>query len=285
VTRNELARLLNLYPVDLLRATWDLNNLHKDQAVARIVKDSPEPAILDFAAKHHPCTRQHVYLFDLASPVENGFPSNPIGGNIAPVIRRVVGGRREYFFCVDLKFAIVLLNVPRHDHIEFKWPIFILAEDRVLQIKFTTMEKDLGAYFDGAPVSVRVRSVDEKSIIQSVKETLSPTWEPSPMDINKGIKALWEQDFMDSPQAQWKNAKSTTIETMDEHLMIKRERQDVYNTLVNAPLLKTQFQVRDDESPVSRFVVDAGSGIIKFPKFSMRPEGTTDVIAKILELN
>lgn len=253
--------------------------------MAKVAKDSNENAILEFAASYHPCTRQHVYLFDLASPVGSGFPPNPIGGSVAPAIRRVHGGRREYFFFVDLKIEVVLLTVPKREFIEFKWPICIVAEGSVLQVKFTIMEKDLGSYFDGGPVSVRSRSLDERTILQSVKDTLSPQWEPSAMDINRGMKALWDQDIVDSPEAQWKNAKSTTVETMDEHYMIKRDRPDVYKVIIKSPLQKSQFYVRNDATLISRFVVDAGSGIVRFPKFSLRAEGTTNVLAKILELN
>ncbi len=105
------------------------------------------------------------------------------------------------------------------------------------------------------------------------------------MDINRGVKALWEKDIVDSPAAQWKNAKSTTVEIMDETFMIKRDRQDVYKIIAKSPLQKTQFSIRDDKSPISRFVVDAGSGVVRFPKFSTSPKGTTDVIAQILKFN
>jgi hypothetical protein len=103
VTASELSRLLGLYPINVLRSTWSLGQLTKEKAIAKVVEEQTESAILTFAFENFPYTRQHVYLFELSRAV-NTFPANPLGWDTAPTRRSSGAGMRSYFYLLDLKF-------------------------------------------------------------------------------------------------------------------------------------------------------------------------------------
>ena len=281
-----LSRLLALYPVNVLRTTWPLGNLTKDEAIAKIVKTQTQQAIVRFAAENFPCTRQHVYLFELSAPFNDAFPPNPLGWD-TEVIRFSTAARHTFFYLLDLKFNVILLDALESQSIEFKWPVTVVVEEATMQVKFTIMEKDLRTYFpNSGAVTVRNRSINENDILRAIRDNLKPTWQAEPMDINKGVKALWKQNFIDSPEARWRNSKSTSRETMDEKFMIRRDRPEVYQAAMKSPLLKTQFLfLKDGTQYVSHFVVEASIGLVRFPMFTVREDGTTNVLTKILELN
>jgi hypothetical protein len=184
---------------------------------------------------------------------------------------------------------VILLDVtpPERQFLEFLWPVCVTVGGTVLQVKFTIMEKDLRSYFPGAgAVAIRKRSVDEESVLKGAKEHLLPYVQAVPLDINKGVKALWEEDYIDSPEARWRNSRSTSRETMDEKYMIKKDQRAVYDKAKRVPLLQTLFRfVKDEDEYVSHFVVDPGNGLVRFPMFSARRDGTINVLAKILALN
>jgi hypothetical protein len=280
-------RLLNLFPAQVVRSAWSLGNVTKERAVELLTRTASTQDINAFAFANFPFTKQHVYLFSPSRRLDASAWSNLITDE-APVFRREQDTETQHFYLLDLKFEAVFLDTLERQYIEFKWPILFVVRRELVQVKFTTIERDLRAYFpDAGRVTFSQRSVDEKAILNIVQdELLRSDCKLTALDINRGVKALWTQGYIDSQDARWKKPRSTANETMDERFFLKRDLPELYETLRRAPILKAQFEfMRDQDQFVSHFVVEASNGILRFPLYGTRRESTLNVIAKILELN
>ena len=280
-------RLLNLFPANAIRSAWSLGNVTKERAVEQLVRTASTQDANAFAFDNFPLTKQHAHLFLPSSALDPSASLNPITDETI-VSRREQDGETQYFYLLDLKFEAVFLDTLERQYLEFKWPILVVVRPHLLRVKFTTIERDLRSYFpDAGRVTFSRRSVDEKTILKIIQdELLHSNIRLAALDINKGVKALWAQGYIDSQDARWKKQRSTTTETMDERFFLKRDLPEVYETVRRSPLLKAQFQfMRDQDQFVSHFVVEASGGILRFPTYGNRRENTLNVIAKILELN
>jgi hypothetical protein len=106
------------------------------------------------------------------------------------------------------------------------------------------------------------------------------------VDLHKGIKKLWSEDFMDSPSTGYKTAVSTAREAMDEERGIKEYNPVLYEELQESPLFSSLFQMAPDRGhKVSVMSVDASRGYIAFPRYSENAADTQFVIQKILQNN
>jgi hypothetical protein len=279
-------RLLNLYPAHTLRSAWTLGNVTKEKAVEELAKTKSTSDVNDFAFEHIPLTKQHVHLLE-PSPAFNMSALPTVTIDEGPILQRAGRSEAQFFYLPDLRFEIVFLDSLNRQYIDFKWPILIDVRRDLLQVKFTTIEKDLRTFFHGERVTVSRRSVDEKAILHLIEDQFRASSHGlRPLDINKGIKALWAQDYIDSQEARWKKSRSTANEVMDERFFLKRDLPDMYDAVRRAPILKAEFEfMKDRERYVPHFVVEANNGVLRFPLYSNRRESTLDVIAKILELN
>ena len=106
----------------------------------------------------------------------------------------------------------------------------------------------------------------------------------TPADLNKGIKKLWADGYIESIRSRFKKQYSTSSETMDEERGIKEHYPDLYAIMQEAPLYTTLFEVNDEENSVGIFSADPSHGIMGFTSYSER--GDTDaIIEKIISNN
>ena len=174
-----------------------------------------------------------------------------------PVQRHTENAETQYFYLLDLRFEVVLLETLSRESIDFKWPILLVVQPDLLMAKFTIMEKDVRSYFQDADtgrIVVSRRSVDETAIVKLLRDQLLRSdVKLEPLDINRGVKALWAQGYIDSQETRFKKPRSTSNETMDERYFLKRDVPEVYAAVRRAPILKAQFQfMRDQEQFVLR---------------------------------
>jgi hypothetical protein len=282
-------RLLNLFPAQAIRSNWSLGNTTKEKAVEQLVKSASTQEANAFAFENFPLTKQHVHLFLPSATLDPSADQNLMTGETA-VARANADDETAYFYLLDVKFEVVFLDTLVREYIDFKWPIVVIVRPKLLQVKFTVLEKDVRSYFESADsgrVVIGRRSADEKAILKIVQDELARLGtKVEPLDINKGVKAMWATDIIDSQDTRFKKSKSVSSEIMDEKFYIKRDAPDVYAVARKSPILKAQFEfMKDQERFVPHFVVEANNGILRFPTYGIRRESTLNVITKILELN
>ena len=83
---------------------------------------------------------------------------------------------------------------------------------RIAEVHLTTMEKDLEAYLEGEkPVYSVRRDLEDKDVLKDLHKGLADTMTLSKLDINAGVKYLWDQDLIDALRVAWKSPVSTKI--------------------------------------------------------------------------
>ena len=71
------------------------------------------------------------------------------------------------------------------------------------------------------------------------------------------MKALWDEDYMDSFRTKFKKPKSLATEYMDEELGIKKNNPELYEELKFSVMFVTNFQIEPGAgSCVEDFAVD-----------------------------
>lgn len=291
-TKNEpITRLLRLYPVKFLKdefRTEDTIPYQKKQLTAYVSEKYSEEELYEFAVENFNLTKQHVYLFShqISAASLNKIPQNIIDNKNAYALTAQEKSR-IYFYFADLKYRFILLNPLREKKLLFKWPIKITIDDKIIIIQFVIVETNIRFLF---PKEERVisggRNIDENKILGYLHQSLSPYGKIEPLDINRGIKNIWEKNLIDVQFTRWKKSKSTSTEIMDEDYTLKKEYHDIYEDIILAPLLKTTFKILSEKEKFGEyFVVEPTFGEIIFPFFSERTDNIDNVIQEILENN
>jgi len=138
-----------------------------------------------------------------------------------------------------------------------------------LIVRFVVLEKNVSSYFDRAAY-VAGKSLTEETVLAGIAGGFTPA------DLNKGLKKLWADGYIESTRSRFKKKYSTSSETMDEERGIKEHYPDLYAIMQEAPLYTKLFEVNDEKNSVENFSADPSHGIIGFTSYSER--GDTDAI-------
>lgn len=281
-----LRRLLNLFPVKAIRANWEeAKGRTKSDVVDAVVAAIDPENVIDFARKNVGLTKQHVYLFAHQGRLAN-LPQSVFEGFDPKMIERAPQ-RIEYFYLLPLAFRYVAGMPPESGEMIFLWPIKIIVRSKIVEVHVTTMEKDISSYLpEDEPLFDVKRTVENDDVLANFKSRLRG-WSPlSPLDINKGVKTLWEQDAIDAPRACWKKAISTSTETMDAEFLVKKDAPAIYAEAIKAPLLKTVFKTLDSDVDWPEFlVIDPSNGELAVSRYGESREAVDHVIGEILRNN
>jgi hypothetical protein len=273
-------RLLELFPVANLREVFESKKTKKEEiCYAEAVKTGAAQVkrIAEFVDNHLGCCKQHVYVFShdgstkLPADVADGEKVLDVDGESALYLSRA-------------KYVVVLRDPLEEDTLEFLWPIGVelkrvrhsTAKDYMI-VRFVVLEKNVSSYFD-RPAYVAGKSITEETVLAGVAGGL-PT-----ADLNKGIKKLWADGYIESIRSRFKKKYSLSSETMDEERGIKEHYPDLYAIMQQSPLYTTLFEVNDDANTIDHFSADPSRGIIGFSSYS--DKGDTDaIIGKIISNN
>jgi hypothetical protein len=272
-TTEERQRLLGLFPIAQIRENWpDLKGRTKEELCLSIAQANEVPKVSSFIDGAFSCCKQHVYIFDAAKDFVP--PASIINGE------QVVSARDHALYIARVQYSIVLRDPLEETTIDFLWPVRIYWDDHHIRIRFVVLEKNLSTYFD-RPSYTGERTLSEDDILGSIEtEKLTKT------DLHKGIKAIWAEEFMDTPYAKYKKAKSLASEKMDAGYGIRQDNPEVYEAMQDTPLFNTLYIIDPDQGcSIGAFVVDCSNGFVSFPQYSGRERGADFVIQKILTNN
>lgn len=268
-------RLLELFPVAVFRETYPHLTGTKEELCYAVANESTPDQLTAVINANLARCKQHVYIFDRGP---DGNP--PAAMNGGEMVCRSAD-RNESLYIVRTSYTVVLKDPLEEAELDFLWPIKVEAKPPAhLVVRFVALEKDVGSYFERQCYVVR-RSIKEENVLADLG--LAQTRRT---DIHKGIKALWDNGFMDSPRTKFKKPMSLASEAMDEERGIREHNPDLYELLQDSVLLNTFFAVNDDQRcGVSAFSADCTNGFLAFTRYS-EAEGSTDfVIDEILRLN
>jgi hypothetical protein len=281
LSRQQSLDLLNLYPVEAVRDRWPVAKGEDLAAhVGRIADNEPDADIIAFARDRFHITKQHVYLFPFAN---RRLPNHYLLENNLHEERP----NNAQFLIHDLQLdTFVLTDPPEMLTRHLPWPIKIEVVDGVLLARFVIMEQDAAHAHQRRTVTQRTS--DDRALAFHIAHELSPDNKPiPPLDLNEGVKTLWDRDWIDALRAQWLGADSTDIRTMNKGVYLKRQPRGrgrrVYEEIMASPILKSVFAAFEPFSEsIEKFACDPTGGVLYFTRYCRNNESTDNVIREIL---
>jgi hypothetical protein len=268
-------RLLELFPSASIKESWPEIKGTKEEICFSVAQAATPDQVITFVNANLGRCKQHVYIWD--RPAQAMLPTAIVGGELV----HLNAPNDQALFVVRTKYTVVLKDPLEEVELDFLWPIQIRLKPGNLVVRFVALEKDVKSYFPARQCYVVRKSIEEKTVLDDLAfSNLDRT------DIHKGIKALWDNEFMDSFRAKYKKPKSLASEAMDEELGIREHNPELYDVLLDSVLLNTSFLISETQDcGVSAFSADCAGGYLSFPRYSEGNKDTDFVIDEILGHN
>jgi hypothetical protein len=184
------------------------------------------------------------------------------------------------FHLATVIYKVYLLEPMQETTVEVLWPIKLETRDDVVIVRSLVLERE-PENFTGRPVLKSVKEMDEKKITADLNALGL-----EPLDINKGVKSLWQSKYVDAPRAKYKKSNLTATVDMDDGMGLRDNAPEVFDDLISKPLLNTDFKPDEKmENTVGRFQINASSGKLGFTNYTDDAGDTDAIIQAILERN
>lgn len=280
----QLRRLMDFFPSSTLKAEWPgLKGMKKESVCEQIAITRDIQRIKTFLMQNFSRCRQHILLLQKPELGTSGqiqltlpdlmvvFPTNEQVGTMPGGIEFYIG---------SVPYKVYLLNPMEETTVDVLWPIRVERQDKIIIVSTVVLERD-PANFSGRTSLKATREVDEKRISQQLND-LGFT----PLDINKGVKALWSSKYMDAFRSSFKKAKSTSTEVMDGEIGLRENAPEVFDEAVGKPLFNTSFRTDGNiENSTGEFQINPTFGRIGFTSYTENLGDTDEIVKAILEAN
>lgn len=279
-TPEVLERILDLFPADTLREFEQATEKKtKAEAISAVVAGYENEGVLGFIANNFGRLHQHVYVFPRSGAVRL---ADSFG---APFGVREDAGETHSHYLVELTHHLVVEPPLERIQVEFAWPIKVVEAPAHVRIHLTIMSRSPKSYVGDERTIVSAKQVpEERELVELFR--LSPGVDGvAALDVNRGIKALWDADQFDAPSVQYKRARSTAKDVMDEDFTVKEHDPALYELLRDKPLFGTTFRFGHGDPCISYFYVQPTDGFFGFRRFASSNECVDDVIRSVLENN
>jgi hypothetical protein len=270
----DLKRLLGSFPLSTLKLGWPNVRGTKEEICFAAAQERDQDKLVNFMITNFGRCKQHTYILSPSANEPNPFVAVPD----AEILAQDAHGR--VMAITKAVFSIFLRDPLEESTVEFLWPMRHGAYGDYLVLSFIVLERNPCVYFD-RDCFQSARSIDERGILQNLERAGFTR-----VDLHKGVKALWENGFMDSCRTRYKKPLSVASEAMDEELGIREHNPELYEQLQTATLFATLFQVHPDRGcEVDQFQVDPSQGYIAFPRYTEGAGDSDEVVNRILEGN
>jgi hypothetical protein len=282
--RDLLDRLLHLYPIRAVKEFFNLAG-SSSSVITEILDNRTSMQIKNFACSQSLQTRQNIYLYSL----NKNFNRNHIGNDFPfPIIYEDVLGDFTNIVClIKSEFEVFVDNPPRRESIHFFQPVRLTFNKRLLRIHFTKLKKNIQTYYDDhiVPKLLRIKN-NESETLKKIIDYLGQEFNISSIDINVGIKHLWEIDDIDCRKLKWRDHHSLEMTVMDEDETFKEAYPERYEEVALAPIGASIFTyLLDDDYLCKIFGTNPSTGRLNISKFPKSSDQVNNVIAKILANN
>lgn len=278
-------RLLDLFPAETIRAFPQVDEaMTKAEGIAAVAAGADLNQVREFLERTFGRLHQHVHIFE-RDPADGRAPNVGTQFGVDPFAVRVEGGERHHFYLLPLTYDLVLDAPLERSDLTFAWPLkLVIAQDHV-RVHFTIMAKKPQAHVeDGRAVVKSVQRPTEGDLLVGFPASLGLAAR-GPLDFNRGIKALWDADEFDAPTVQYKRARATSKDVMDEAFTVKAHDPDLYAELADKPLYQTTLLFMGEDPCIKYLVVDPTQGTLVFRRYSSSNDCVDGVIRRILAAN
>jgi hypothetical protein len=280
----EIARLLDLFPVSSVREYWPKLSGHKGDLIRLVAENQPHEDIIEFVQEHIAYCKQHIYFY----AHEGGFAKSPnlnLPGTVLASSWKEQPWQKHlfltrYHYTVVLRENVTVIEIP------FIWPFTIEYTAEYLIVRFVIMEKSVSSYLDGKSFFKAEKSIEEDGILNAIIGVSEGDEVPKMLDFNKGIKHLWETDVVDAKRVRFLTGISSSLEVMNKGKLVKKHFRKQYNEAMKCPLLKSHFITNKADGIVDLdFTADPNNGFVGFGKFLDGKGDAEYVVREILRHN
>lgn len=274
-----LKRALEKFPVAYLKDYFDLN-MPKNQLINHIISANGETIVRDFIYNNFGMLKQHVYLFELNNVIPNGFSFRGITiySDTSTSVTRTI------FTSYYTEHKVYNYNQRILESIMFLVPCKIVFTRNYIAIYLNIQENQPSSYFSDK-VSSLGKTIDDRYIIENIKDSLPSGTTFTPLDLNRGLKYLWEHDEIDGRFVGRRENESLVNETMDEDKLFKVTYPDKYEEVKTMVLTKLSFRSLNGSILISKFVTKPVDGFVSFNIFPQTITSIDDLIDLILQHN
>jgi len=286
-----LSRLLRLFPVNHLKEVFDSEEKLQDNIITDILSKSKEQGINDFVIENIDFTKKSVHIYHIKNKYQHrkNITSQDLGLEILSQITSK--GMFTLIGFHKLKYDATIYDETgkRTISVFFKQPVKIVIDNHYLIIEITKVETNLRGYFhkDIDLISSK-RVIDDSDAIHQILTYFDCKFSirPSKADLNKGIKFLWEYDFIDGKELAYRKASSRTREIMDGEELFKNKYPEEYKEIMKNPIESCIFRsLKESADFPSHFTCDASNGLFSFTIYPKSINQISNVISEVIKNN
>lgn len=278
------ARLLHLFPIRVVKEQFDKAGRASD-VIEEILDNYLGKQIRSFACEQTSYTKQNIFLFKANKDFKREYIKDSFPWPI--VCEKIDGTKGELVFLIKVEFSVFVDNPPQKEELHFFQPVAILFDRKKVSIHLTKLKKNVQAYFEDNRNAklIKIKN-DERTVLNKFLEHIEESLTITSLDINAGIKELWEKDEIDCRKLKWRDHHSLEMTVMDEDSTFKETYPERYVDVAVAPLGSSVFSyLKDDDDFCRIFGTNPSEGHLNISKFPKTSEQVSNVIAKILENN
>ncbi len=277
-----ITRTLQAFSVNDLKEIFNIDSsirLQKD-VIYNILKGNNEKSIKNLLFKNFSLLKQHIYFYELQGEVPNDLLLKHPFLCDTEVKQR---GHTIYHFLFVEQYGIFNVDTSKIHSITFHRPVKVEVKGLKAIISVNILERDLSSILNARAINVNRKSNDN-DIINSIT-TFDKSLFFIKEDLNKGVKYLWTNDYIDAYKVKFKKSKSTSSETMDEDHLVKKQMPELYAEIMKSPLDTTVFKYLKSDEYVKHFTANPREGIISFNTFPNSNNGIDEIIKLIVKNN
>jgi len=270
-------RLLEAFPVDLLRDYFELPG-KKEEVIAKIVNNHIISDIDNFIYGHYGHLHQHIYNRELSKTIDTS-KKDIIHGKL--LNHKHTSTKGEWIYLHKTRYQYWDTKSSTYEYLEFLIPVKIKIKGKTMSVSYNTLSRDIKVYFQHTIFPTKSPDIAE-DVIGDFKNNYSGV--VFLLDLNKGIKYLWENDYLDGMVVQNRKAKSIRRDRMDENFLYKVAYPKDWDNLMLTPIQKTRFKVLK-EIDMEHFECNPTTGYLNIGLFSQDADTIDDLLNLILKYN
>jgi hypothetical protein len=270
----QLSTILDLYPVTVLR-----------ELCLAIAGKRNFPEIVNFVHDNFSLCKQHIYIFSNESDLTETLNLDIPEVEFTHQTTEDFGVSRTFFYKHEVE--IILREPLQEQKIDFVLPVRFDYLDEYVLVRFVTFERDINSLFRGRQVYLPRKSEKEKTFLDAINKTaLEAKLKITSADLHKGMKTLWEKDFMDSARVKYKTEHSVDSKSMDEKKGLRKHNLPEYERIKDSKFFNSLFEtIETEDYPPIVFTVDPNKGFISFGRYTERLGDSDYVVHEILKHN
>ena len=289
-TTELLERTLTLFPASVVKAEFVTSQRKKDLALTEIVRTYTEQNIKEFSINNFGVTKQRVFLFNNPAGFNN---ARAHSYNLPNQFSSTINGNCQIdTYILKQRYKVVVMPTDLEPDfiifVEFNQPFVIEIHNNYIILKLTMLEKNISSYLPNRIVYKADREINDEAIVSEFKTTYANNLGQvlDPLDINTGVKYLWNNNFIDAVSLRYKKQSSMATEVMDENFTFKNTYPLLFAQVMIAPLHNLTFKfINNPNDTYCDFACDPTCGTLSFHKYPKNLNQIQNVVSEIIRNN